>query len=217
MKRTLIILYWLVTAATFALGLWMSFGYAPREETMGDVQRIFYLHLPVAINTFLACFVVFIAAVGYLWQRSSVWDDLADAAARVAVLFGAVVLLTGMIWGHSAWGVWWTWSPRLTFSLALWLLYVVYLVLRSSIESRQKRAMIGSVYALIAFLDVPLVYFSTRIIPEIHPTSVTLEPQMKTTLAFWFLPVTLLCVGLIVARFRLARGLSQALTERSAA
>ncbi|MCC6680326.1 MAG: cytochrome c biogenesis protein CcsA [Phycisphaeraceae bacterium] len=217
MNRTFIILYWLVTAAAFAFGLWLAFAYAPREQTMGDVQRIFYLHLPVAINTFLACLVVFIGAVGYLWQRRSVWDDLADAAARVAVAFGAVVLLTGMIWGHSAWGVWWTWSPRLTFSLALWLLYVVYLVLRSSIESRQKRATVGSVYALIAFLDVPLVYFSTRIIPEIHPTSVTLEPQMKTTLAFWFLPVTLLCVGLIVARFRLARGVPQALAKRSEA
>ena len=89
----------------------------------------------------------------------------------------SIVLLTGMIWGRGAWGLWWTWSPRLTFSLMLWLLYVVYLIIRNSIESSQRRAVISAVYGVIAFLDVPLVYLSARLMPDIHPASIELDPR----------------------------------------
>src|SRR5262249_42279994 len=158
-----------------------------------------YLHLPVAICTFLACLVCFIASIGYLVQRKTWWDDLAWAAGRVAVQLCAVVLITGMIWGKSAWGRWWTWSPRLTFSLVLLLLYVVYLMIRMSVESGARRATIGAVYGIIAFLDVPLVYLSVRLMPDIHPTSISLAPEMKLTLAAWFVPVILTTAGLIAA------------------
>jgi heme exporter protein C len=112
------------------------------------------------------------------------------------------VLLTGMIWGRSAWGQWWTWSPRLTFSLVLWLLYVVYLMIRASIESPQRRGIVAAVYGIVAFLDVPLVYLSVRLMPDIHPVSVQLAPEMKLTLAVWFVPVLMLGAGLIVALYR---------------
>ncbi len=197
--------YWLATAALFAAAVVMIFAWTPTEATMGTVQKVFYLHLPVAINTFLACLITFIASIGYLWQRRQVWDDLAVSSAKVAVLLCSVVLLTGMIWGHSAWGQWWTWSPRLTFSLVLWLLYVAYLVIRPSIESRQRRALVSAVYGVVAFLDVPLVYLSVKLMPDIHPSSIGLAPEMKMTLLFCFLPVTMLAVGLIAARYRLQR------------
>lgn len=204
--RTLLsIFYWLLTAALFAASVVMLLTYTPVEKTMGPVQKIFYLHLPVAINTFAAALVVFIASVGYLWQRRMWWDDLASAAGKVTVLFCAVVLLTGMIWGRSAWGVWWTWSPRLTFSLILFLLYVVYLMIRPSVESPQRRAAISAVYGIAAFIDVPLVYLSVKMMPDIHPSSIALAPEMKLTLAAWFVPVTLAMVGLLIARFRLNR------------
>lgn len=174
---------------------------------MGAVQKVFYIHLPVAINTFLACFIVFIASIGYLMQRKLWWDDLAVAAAKVAVLFASIVLITGMIWGKSAWGQWWTWSPRLTFSLILWLLYVVYLMIRPSVESEQRRALMSAVYGIIAFLDVPIVYFSTKLLKDIHPTSIELADSMRLTLLVWFLPVTMFSAGLIVARYRLNRRL----------
>ena len=221
-KPVLCGLYWLITATLFAFALAMvftdlvapidpaqtmgpvrNFFHTPTEATMGQVQKIFYLHLPVAINTFLACMLSFIASVGYLIQRRQVWDDLAVASVKVAVLLCSIVLLTGMIWGHASWGTWWTWSPRLTFSLMLWLLYVVYLIIRPSIESPQRRALISAVYGLVAFLDVPLVYLSTKIMEDIHPTNVELAPQMQKTLLFWFVPVMLLTAGLIVSRFRL--------------
>jgi heme exporter protein C len=99
-----------------------------------------------------------------------------------------------MIWGKQAWGEWWTWSPRLTFSLILWLLYAGFLVLRPMV-STQRRAAISSVYGIVAFLDVPLVYLSVKILPDVHPSSIAMDPTMKRTL--------LLC---IVAAFMLAGG-----------
>lgn len=201
LQRTL----WTAGLLSLAAAIGILLVYTPTEATMGPVQKIFYLHLPMAINTFLACLVVFIASIGYLWQRSTWWDDLAAAAAKVAVVLCSGVLITGMIWGRSAWGQWWTWSPRLTFSLMLWLLYVVYLTVRMSIESAQRRAVVSAAYGVIAFLDVPLVWLSARLLPDIHPASIQLIAPMKLTLAIWFVPVTLIACGLIMARYNLNR------------
>jgi len=206
-RRLLAHTYWILTAVLSAATIVMLLTYTPVEATMGPVQKIFYLHLPVAINTFVAALVVFIASIGYLWQRKMWWDDLAAAAGKVTVLFCAIVLLTGMVWGRSAWGAWWTWSPRLTFSLILFLLYVVYLMIRPSIEAPQRRAAISAVYGIAAFIDVPLVYLSVKMMPDIHPSSIALAPEMKLTLAAWFVPVTLTLAGLIATRFKLNRRL----------
>ena len=202
-KNKLTHLYWLVTFALFALAVGVLVTYTPTEATMGPIQKIFYLHLPVAISTFLACLVCFVGSIAFATTRNLAWDRLAAASARVAVILCSIVLITGMIWGKSAWGQWWTWSPRLTFSLVLWLLYVVYLMIRASFESAQRRAIIGAVYGIIAFLDVPLVYLSVRLMPDIHPASIELAPPMKLTLFAWFVPVLLMTAGLIAARFRL--------------
>lgn len=199
--------YWSVTALLFVAVVVMALWYAPVERSMGLAQKIFYAHLPVAINTFVAAFVVFIASVGYLWQRQLWWDDLAAAAGKVTALLCAIVLLTGMTWAKSAWGLWWTWSPRLTFSLTLLLLYVVYPMVRSAIESPQRRAVVSAVYGVIAFLDVPLVYLSVKLMPDMHPSSITLEPAMKHTLLAWFVPVTMMMAGLIHANYGLHRAL----------
>ncbi len=205
-------LYWLVTFCLLVAVTAMMAFWTPREETMGDVQKIFYIHLPTAISTFIVCFVVFVASVMYLLQRRSWWDDVAFAAAKVAVLLASIVLLTGMIWGRSAWGHWWTWSPRLTFSLILWLLYVVYLMIRPSIESSQRRALICAVYGVIAFMDVPLVYLSVKLLPDIHPSSIQLSPDMRTTLLAWFVPMGMLVIGLVVTSFKINR-LHRAISE----
>jgi heme exporter protein C len=99
--------------------------------------------------------------------------------------------------------VWWTWSPRLTFTLILWLLYLVYVMVRPAIESPDRRALVSAVYGIVAFLDVPLVYLTAWLMPQdIHPTSIGLSGAMKLTLAVWFIPVTLISCGLIAARYR---------------
>jgi heme exporter protein C len=203
LNRKLIAAYWLITAGLFTAAMIKLVAFTPDEATMGPIQKIFYLHLPVAINTFLACLVAFIASIGYLTTRKTWWDDFAAAAARVAVQLCTIVLITGMIWGRSAWGQWWTWSPRLTFSLVLWLLYAVYLIVRNSIESSERKAVISAVYSIIAFLDVPLVYLSVRLMPDIHPTSIQLAPEMKGTLAMFFAAVTVMSAGLVVAKMAL--------------
>ncbi|MCX5690018.1 MAG: cytochrome c biogenesis protein CcsA [Planctomycetota bacterium] len=197
-------LYWIATIALMIVEVAMSIWYAPIESTMGPIQKIFYLHLPAAMNTFFAAFVVFAAGLGYVWTRDERWDLLADAAARVAVLFCTVVLCTGVIWAHEAWGRWWTWSPRLTFSLIMLLLYIVYLAMRSAIESPRRRAVVCAVYGVLAFLDVPLVYLSVKLLPDIHPSSIELEPAMAVTLAVWFIPISMICIGLIGGRYLLS-------------
>ena len=190
--------YWGIVLASFAAVTIMLFTYTPVEK-MGQIQKIFYVHMPVAICAFLACLVAFVGGVGYLGKRDMAWDDLSAGGAKVAALMCTVVLVTGMIWARSAWNTWWEWTPRLTFSLLLWLLYVVYMIVRSAIESRARRATICAVYAIAAFLDVPLVYLSARLMKEMHPPSAKLmSMSMKLTLAAWFVPVTLLTAGLIV-------------------
>lgn len=195
--------YWWGTLALFAIGLVMAAYYAPVDESMGVAQKILYVHLPVAQCTLLATIGVFVASVGYLWQRQPRWDDFAHAAAEVSVLLGGVVLVTGMVWAKSAWGHWWSWSPKLTFSLALLLFFVAYLVLRRCIRSPQRRWMVAAIYGVVAFLDVPLVYLSVKLMPDIHPSSLPLTAPMRVTLLVWYVPVVLMSVGLMWTRYRL--------------
>lgn len=209
-NKTVRAAYWLTVVVLFAAAAAMLRWYTPDEAVMGPIQKLFYLHLPSAINSLVACAIVFVAGIGYLWQQRTWWDDLALAAAKVAVLLCSVVLLSGMIWAKVAWGAWWSWgSTKLVFSLVLWLLYVVYLILRPSIESHRRRAIVSAVYGIIAFLDVPLVYLSAKMIklPDpFHPAAAQLTaPEMKLTLAAWFIPVTMLAAGLIVEAFNANR------------
>ncbi len=196
-------IYWAGSLALVPLSLVLALWYAPIDETMGPIQKIVYLHVPAAINAFLACAVVSFASVAYTWQRRPEWDDLAHAGAQVSVVFCTVVLLTGMLWGRQTWGHWWAWSPRLTFSLVLLLLYVAYLLIRPAVHSPERRALVCAVYGTIAFLDVPLVYLSTRLLPDIHPSEMDLSGPMQTTMFAWLLTITLLAGGMVLTRFSL--------------
>ena len=211
-KIILVIVYWIGVAALLIAAVNRAGLFADTPEIKGSIQtahgdvsapkleKVFYHHEPSAANAFLGCLVAFVGGVGYLWQRRLTWDNLAAAGAGAAALLCTIALATGMYWAHKTWGAWWVWTPRLTLTLMLWLLYVAYLLVRSSIEPRQRRAVISAVYAVAAFVDVPLVYFSTRLIPEHeHPVSVSIDPDMKVTLMFWFAAVTLATIGLIAA------------------
>lgn len=169
------------------------------------VPWIFYLHLPAAINTFGAAFVVFVAGIGYFGSRRRCWEDLAIAAGQVAVLQGSIVLLSGMLWARIAWGAWWLWSPRLTFSLILWLLYVVNLALRPLIANPARRAVVGAIYGIVAFLDVPLVYLSVKLLPDIHPSSVDLTPEMRWVLLVCLITMTAVSASLVKVLVECAR------------
>lgn len=212
-KNILVVAYWVCVAAVLFVALERVDMFSGANKAAGTNQTargeipapaledVFYVHVPSAANALLGALVACVGGVGYLWQRRMAWDNLSASGAKVSALFCTIALGTGMYWGHKAWGAWWVWTPRLTLTLMLWLLYVAYLLVRSSIESRQRRAVIGAVYAVAAFVDVPLVYFSARLIKEVHPSSVTIDPDMRVTLMIWFAAVTLSAIGLIVALY----------------
>src|SRR5437868_4581469 len=158
MKRLLPI-FAALTALLLPYALYQALVVAPTERTMGEVQRIFYYHVPSAWTAFLLFFVNLGASVAYLIWRNPKADALAVAAAEVGVVFCTVVLVTGPIWARPVWGIWWTWDVRLTTTLVLWLIYVSYLVLRRFSDSSQTPTL-AAVLAIFGALDVPLVYFS---------------------------------------------------------
>src|SRR5690242_15497936 len=120
----------LLTAVLLSYALYEALVVAPTEQTMGDVQRIFYYHVPSAWTAFLLFAINFVASVVYLIRRSIKADIVALVTAEVGVVFCTVVLVTGPIWARPVWGIWWTWDVRLTSTLVLWLIYVSYLILR---------------------------------------------------------------------------------------
>jgi heme exporter protein C len=169
--------------AGLCLNQWFIWSYAPVEATMGLTQKIFYFHLPLAWWGMVSFFTVFVAGFGYLWKRWLFFDLVAGAAAEVGVVFATLALVTGSLWGKAAWNVWWTWDPRLTTTLIMWFIYLAYLVLRSSGLGSERRRLVSAVLGIVAFLDVPLVFYSARIWRSIHPSVIAsreggLDPQM---------------------------------------
>ena len=121
----------LLSGVSMVGALYLVFLYAPTDRNLGISQRIFYFHVSMAWVGFLAFFWVLVGSVGYLWKRSQKMDRLAYSSAEIGVVFTTLMLITGVLWAKPAWGVWWTWDPKLTTSLILWLLYVAYLMLRA--------------------------------------------------------------------------------------
>ena len=181
MKRLFPILG-VLTALLLSYALYEALVAAPTEQTMGDVQRIFYYHVPSAWTAFILFFVNFIASITYLARRNPKADIVALVTAEVGVVFCTVVLVTGPIWARPVWGIWWTWDLRLTLTLVLWLIYVSYLVLRRFSSSGQT-PLLAAVLAVLGALDVPLVYFSIWFFRTQHPQPViggggSIDPRM---------------------------------------
>ncbi|MBI4671225.1 MAG: cytochrome c biogenesis protein CcsA [Chloroflexi bacterium] len=196
-----------VSLVNIAIALYMALFYAPREATMGDAQRIFYFHVPSAWVGFLSFFIVFVASILFLRTRERKWDALALAAAEIGVLFTTLVLLTGPLWAKAAWGAYWVWDARLTTTLVLWLIYVGYLMLRSSVDDL-RRARMAAVIGVIGFLDVPIIYLSVTWWRTMHPTLLInetggLDSAMRVTLMVALLSFTLLFVWVLLLRVRL--------------
>jgi heme exporter protein C len=202
----------LLSGALMVLAGYAALFIAPDEKTMHAIQRIFYFHVPSAICAFTAFFVVFIANFAYLGTRDMKWDWLAVAGAEVGVVCSTIVLITGPIWAHPVWGIWWTWDARLTSTFVLWLLYTAYLLLRGFLDDPQRKATFTAVFGIFAFLDVPLVYFSNRLWRTQHPQPVILggsnsglDPVMGKVLLLCFVAVLSMVAILISDRYRLER------------
>ncbi len=162
---------WAGMAITLLLALFLA---RQAQASMGgELQRIFYFHVPAAWVSYLAFTVVFISSIAYLRTGARRWDLLAHSAAEIGVVFCALVLITGPIWAHPVWGTWWQWDARLTSTLVLWLTYVGYLFLRSLASDPQRAGRIAAVVGIVGLVNVPIVHFSVYWWRTLHPSGPT--------------------------------------------
>ena len=181
------IILWMLLPLMLA-AIYATFVHAPTERIMGEVQRLFYFHMGSAVAAFVSFFLVFISGCLYLWKRDLVWDRLALSGVECGVLFTTIVLVTGPIWARPVWNTWLPLGdPRVMTTLVLWLIFLAYLLLRSSLADGDKKYRICAVYGIIGFLDVPIVFMSIRWWRTIHPVlisseGISLDGRMKTAL-----------------------------------
>ena len=169
---------WVVlTLAAITYATRLALVVAPTDALQGNVFRIFFYHVPHSMLSMVFPYVNFLASVGYLyWRRRDplkalTADAVAISSAEVTVVYSSICLLTGMLWGRVAWGIWWTWDPRLTSMLLLWLLYVSYLMLRKLSSTGQAHTL-AAVLSVFAAIDVPIVFMSIRWWRTQHPAPV---------------------------------------------
>ena len=202
----------LATLVFIVAGLYMAFVYAPTEETMGLVYRIFFFHLGAVAAGFIAIMLVAIAGIAYLRTGARSWDRIAEASAEIGVVFTIIALLMGSIWAKPIWGVWWTWDPRLTSYLILLLIYIAYLMLRASARDDPRVARFSAVFGILGFIDVPIVIVSARYWRGISPVlfqansqgfTFGLTPAMVQTLVVSIIAFLLLFFYLLAQRVRL--------------
>ena len=181
---------------------------APREATMGDIQRIFYFHMPSAWIALGPAFtVVFALSIAYLVTGKMAYDRWAAASAEIGVVFTTITLVTGPLWAKPVWGVYWTWEPRLTTTLVLWFIYVGYLLLRSIAGEGARRARLAAVYGIVGWIDVPIVFLSIWWWRTIHPRLLTgsgfdMDSRMFAVLMLSLVAFTVFYVYLLVLRSR---------------
>lgn len=200
------VLVWTLIPAML-VSLYLIFIWSPVERTMGIVQKIFYFHVGTAWVAFLAFGVVFVASIMFLIKRKRIYDIVGGISAEIGVLFTAMVLTTGPIWGKSAWNTWWTWEPRLTTTLILFFIYIAYIIIRHMDGAWEKKARLASVFGIIGFIDVPIVFMAIRWWnSKLHPivfgegpsqSGGGIEPPMLVTLLFTIGVITLLYVVLL--------------------
>ena len=207
-RKAATVLYYILFVM-IPLDFFLIFMVAPTERIMGDVQRIFYLHIALAINSYLGFAGVFIGGILFLRRKNLFWDTVAYTSAEIGVLFSTLVIITGSFWARPVWNVWWTWDPRLVTMLILWFIYVGYFLLRKGIDDVVRRARYSAVLGIIGFLDVPVVRLATKWWRSIHPRLSKegggLDPMMVKVMLFTIVTFVLFTVSLFIFRFRIAR------------
>jgi heme exporter protein C len=206
----------IITVLLFVTAVAMVFLYAPLEAVMGQVQRVFYFHVANAWVGMLGFLVAAIAGVAFLRKGDRKWDIVGMAAVEISLVFFFTAIISGSIWARGSWGTWWTWEPRLTTAAIVELVYAAYLMLRQGIEDPDRRARFGAVYAILAFISVPITFISIRIARTIHPViigsgsaaaegSFEMTPKMLQTFMFSLLTFSFIFADLLWHRIRLGK------------
>ncbi|HLM76729.1 MAG TPA: cytochrome c biogenesis protein [Polyangiaceae bacterium] len=198
---------------------------APVEASMGVVQKIFYFHVPAAYSMYLGATFCFVGSAGYLARGTPRWDAVAKAGAEIAVVMGLMVLISGPLWAAKAWGVYWTWDPRLTTSMLSVLIYVAYVVLRSFAGDGESERKFAAALGVLGAANLPIIHYSVQKWGGNHPKVITSgggglqHPDMKLALSLGFLAFTLLALTLLWSRVRvlLAQSRLAALEEEAIA
>jgi heme exporter protein C len=193
--------------ATYVRAIWFT----PPDTLQGPSQKIFYIHVPAVLAGYLAFAVLGVMSIVHLWLKEERADRMAAAAAHVAVLFFAIVLITGSVYAKVIWGAWWVWELRLTLTLLLWFLGVGYLVMRGAIEDPLMRARFCAVLAVMQVILIPFVHLSVYFVRDhMHPMPVVLKPDrpslpnsMLITFVISTISFLLLSAALMRARYRL--------------
>jgi heme exporter protein C len=198
-----------ISAAVMVYTIHFIFFTAPTEASMGFVQKIFYFHVPAAYAMYLGATACFVGSAGYLWKGTAGWDSLAKAGAEVAVATGLMVLISGPLWAAKAWGVYWTWDPRLTTSMLSFLIYVAYVVLRAFAGGGESDRKFSAALGILGGANLPIIHYSVQKWGGTHPAVISgkggglQHPDMKIGLALGFLTFTLLAAVLIWQRVRI--------------
>ena len=213
------VLRWAAPVALLVSGV-LSLAVAPPDADQGQVQRLMYVHVPAAWLAYLAFTVVFVASIAYLRTKRIRWDGLAAASAEIGVLFTALAIGLGMLWGKPVWGTWWTWDPRLTTTAILLLIYLGYLAVRRLSESPDRRARWSAVVGIVGFVDVPIVHLSVVWWRSLHQQATvirvggpTLDPVMLAALLVGVAAFTLAYLYLMSLRLRVGRLEERAVAE----
>ena len=205
-----------VTALLMVAATAMVFLYAPEERTMGQVQRIFYFHVPSAWVSMMAFAVTAVAGGVYLRTGRQSWDRIGHASVEIGLVFTVTATASGSIWARPAWNTWWTWDPRLVTYTIMALIYVAYLMLRQAIEDPDRRARFAAVYGIVGFISVPITFFSIRWWRTIHPVVIgsgsasaeggfDMTSPMRVTFFFSLAAFTVLYFCFLANRLRLSR------------
>jgi heme exporter protein C len=201
----------LITATVFLYLFYVAFLRTPTAQLQagGLAQKIFYFHVPAAYAMYLSGVVCFVASALYLASPSDGRDSWARAGAECAVVFGAMVLTSGPLWAKKAWGVYWTWDPRLTTTLLSLLIYVAVVVLRAFTGSGEAERKFAAALGVLGTVNLPIIHYSVMKWGGNHPTVITkqgggLHPDMKYALTVGFVAMTLLSAVLLWSRARLA-------------
>jgi heme exporter protein C len=177
----------MATGVAMIIAIYMMFIYAPTDSVQGPVQRVFYIHLPMAWIAYLAFFIVFVASIAYLIKRNRRWDQIARSSAEVGLVFTTLVILTGSLWGRPIWGTFWEWDARLTTTLILWFIYLGYFMIRAYVSDQERAMRYAAVVGIIGFIDVPIIHMSVRWWRTLHPEPIVTQsggPAMPDSMLY---------------------------------